>query len=112
VKSFLITPGAEGDLPGIVDVLNFTIMNSNATLVAEPVSAADEPVHVALAGGQERPVPELGPDGALLPAPLAADAGPGDGPQLAHRNPGEQDSDPEQQDHQADDLRLELRTGQ
>jgi hypothetical protein len=36
VKSFLIAPGAEGDLPGIVDVLNFTIMNSNATLVALP----------------------------------------------------------------------------
>jgi hypothetical protein len=26
----LIKPGAEGDLPGIADVLNFTIMNSNA----------------------------------------------------------------------------------
>jgi phosphinothricin acetyltransferase len=38
VNSFLIAPGAEGDLPGIVDVLNFTIMNSNATLVAQPVS--------------------------------------------------------------------------
>ncbi len=40
MKSFLIAPGAEGDLPGIVDVLNFTIMNSNATLVAQPVSVA------------------------------------------------------------------------
>ncbi len=40
MNSFLIAPGAEGDLPGIVDVLNFTIINSNATLVAEPVSAA------------------------------------------------------------------------
>jgi phosphinothricin acetyltransferase len=40
VESFLIAPGAEGDLPGIVDVLNFTIMNSNATLVAQPVSVA------------------------------------------------------------------------
>jgi hypothetical protein len=30
VNSFLIAPGAEGDLPGIVDVLNFTIINSNA----------------------------------------------------------------------------------
>jgi len=40
VNSFLIAPGAGGDLPGIVDVLNFTIMNSNATLVAQPVSVA------------------------------------------------------------------------
>ena len=30
----LIKPGTEGDLPGIADVLNFTIMNSNVTLVA------------------------------------------------------------------------------
>jgi phosphinothricin acetyltransferase len=40
VSSVTIEPGTEGDLPGIVDVLNYTIMNSNATLVAQPVSVA------------------------------------------------------------------------
>jgi hypothetical protein len=84
----LIKPGAEGDRPGIADVPNFTIMNSNATLVAEPVSAAGR--------------------AASCCPPLAARAGPGGGPHLAHRDSGEHDGDPEQQDHQADDLRLEL----
>jgi phosphinothricin acetyltransferase len=37
----MIEPGREDDLPAIVDILNYTIMNSNATLAAQPVSVAE-----------------------------------------------------------------------
>jgi phosphinothricin acetyltransferase len=37
----IIEPGSEDDLPAIVDILNYTIMNSNATLATEPVSVAE-----------------------------------------------------------------------
>lgn len=37
----IIEPGGEDDLPAIVDILNYTIVNSNATLATEPVSVAD-----------------------------------------------------------------------
>jgi phosphinothricin acetyltransferase len=36
----IIEPGGEDDLPGIADVLNYTITNSNATLAAQLVSVA------------------------------------------------------------------------
>ncbi len=36
----MVEPGTEDDLPGILDILNYTIVNSNATLAAEPVSLA------------------------------------------------------------------------
>jgi len=35
-----VEPGREDDLPAIVDILNYTIMNSNATLDTQPVSVA------------------------------------------------------------------------
>ena len=35
-----IEPGREDDLPSIVDILNYTILNSNATLDTRPVSVA------------------------------------------------------------------------
>ena len=35
-----IEPGAEGDLPAIVEILNHMIMNSNATLMTEPLTVA------------------------------------------------------------------------
>jgi phosphinothricin acetyltransferase len=34
----IIEPGSEDDLPAITDILNYAIMNSNATLAAEPVT--------------------------------------------------------------------------
>ena len=34
----VIRPGVHRDLPAIVDILNYTIMNSNATLATEPTS--------------------------------------------------------------------------
>jgi phosphinothricin acetyltransferase len=36
-----IRPGAEDDLPAIVTVLNYTIMNSHATFTSEPVTVAE-----------------------------------------------------------------------
>jgi phosphinothricin acetyltransferase len=36
-----IGPGVQDDLPAIVDILNYTIMNSNATLATEPTSVAE-----------------------------------------------------------------------
>jgi phosphinothricin acetyltransferase len=36
-----IEAGTEGDLPAVVDILNYTIMNSNATLSAQPTSVAE-----------------------------------------------------------------------
>jgi phosphinothricin acetyltransferase len=41
VEPVLIGPGTEDDVPGIVDILNYTIMNSNATLATQPVSVAE-----------------------------------------------------------------------
>lgn len=40
-EPLVIEPGREDDLPAITDVLNYTIMNSNATLATEPVTVAD-----------------------------------------------------------------------
>jgi phosphinothricin acetyltransferase len=40
-EPLVIGPGEPGDLPAIVDILNYTIMNSNATLATEPTSAAE-----------------------------------------------------------------------
>jgi phosphinothricin acetyltransferase len=37
----IIEPGREDDLAAIVDILNYTIMNSNATLATQPVSVAE-----------------------------------------------------------------------
>ena len=37
-RAFVIEPGNEGDLPAITGILNYTIMNSNATLATEPVT--------------------------------------------------------------------------
>lgn len=37
----VITPGVQVDLPAIADILNYTIMNSNATLATEPTSVAE-----------------------------------------------------------------------
>jgi phosphinothricin acetyltransferase len=36
-----VEPGVEDDLPAIVDILNYAIMNSNATLTTQPTSAAE-----------------------------------------------------------------------
>ena len=36
-----VEPGREGDLPAITDILNYTIMNSNATLATQPITVAD-----------------------------------------------------------------------
>lgn len=36
-----IGPGAEDDLPAIVDILNYTIANSNATFTSQPVTVAE-----------------------------------------------------------------------
>ncbi len=36
-----IGPGAEGDLPAIVAILNYTIANSDATFTSEPVTVAE-----------------------------------------------------------------------
>jgi phosphinothricin acetyltransferase len=41
LESVTIEPGREDDLPGITDILNYTIMNSNATLATQPVSVAE-----------------------------------------------------------------------
>jgi phosphinothricin acetyltransferase len=38
---FEIGPGTEGDLPAIVDILNHTIVNSDATFTSEPVTVAE-----------------------------------------------------------------------
>ncbi len=40
-EAVIIEPGREDDLPAIVDILNYAIMNSNATLATRPVSVAD-----------------------------------------------------------------------
>jgi phosphinothricin acetyltransferase len=40
-EPFAIKPGSEDDLPAIAEILNYTIVNSNATLATEPV-AVDE----------------------------------------------------------------------
>jgi phosphinothricin acetyltransferase len=37
----MIDPGREDDLPAITDILNYTIMNSNATLATQPVTVAE-----------------------------------------------------------------------
>jgi phosphinothricin acetyltransferase len=37
----IVGPGGEDDLQAITDILNYTIMNSNATLATEPVTIAD-----------------------------------------------------------------------
>lgn len=36
-----IGPGTEGDLPAIVAILNYTIVNSNATLTSQPITVAE-----------------------------------------------------------------------
>ena len=36
-----IGPGTKGDLPAIVAILNYTIVNSNATLTSQPVTVAE-----------------------------------------------------------------------
>jgi L-amino acid N-acyltransferase YncA len=36
-----IGPGTEDDLPAIVDILNYAIVNSNATLATQPTSVAE-----------------------------------------------------------------------
>jgi phosphinothricin acetyltransferase len=41
LEPVMIERGREDDLPGIVDILNYTIMNSNATLATQPVSVAE-----------------------------------------------------------------------
>jgi phosphinothricin acetyltransferase len=40
-EPLIVEPGREDDLPAITDILNYTIMNSNATLATEPVTVAD-----------------------------------------------------------------------
>ena len=40
-EPLVVEPGREDDLPAITDILNYTIMNSNATLATEPVTVAD-----------------------------------------------------------------------
>ena len=37
----IVEPGREDHLPAITDILNYTIMNSNATLATQPVTLAD-----------------------------------------------------------------------
>jgi phosphinothricin acetyltransferase len=37
-EPLIIEPGREDDLPAVTDILNYTIMNSNATLATEPVT--------------------------------------------------------------------------
>ena len=46
MNSFLITPGAEGDLPGSVDVLNFTVTNSNTAPLVTGAGPSGRP-HLA-----------------------------------------------------------------
>jgi len=41
VEPLVVEPGREDDLPAITGILNYTIMNSNATLATEPVTVAD-----------------------------------------------------------------------
>ncbi len=36
-----IAPGTQGDLPGITEILNYTIKHSNATLTSQPVTVAE-----------------------------------------------------------------------
>jgi phosphinothricin acetyltransferase len=40
-EPLIVEPGREDDLPAITDILNYTIVNSNATLATEPVTVAD-----------------------------------------------------------------------
>lgn len=40
LEHVVIEPGTEDDLPAIVDILNYTIMNSNATPTSQPTSIA------------------------------------------------------------------------
>lgn len=40
-EAFVVETGTEDDLPAITGILNYTIANSNATLVTEPVTVAD-----------------------------------------------------------------------
>jgi phosphinothricin acetyltransferase len=40
-EPLIIEPGTEGDLAAITEILNYTIMNSNATLASEPVTAGE-----------------------------------------------------------------------
>src|ERR1700684_934646 len=39
-EPLIVEPGREDDLPAITDILNYTIVNSNATLATEPVTVA------------------------------------------------------------------------
>jgi len=41
LEPYIVEPGREDDLPTITDILNYTIVNSNATLATEPVTVAD-----------------------------------------------------------------------
>jgi phosphinothricin acetyltransferase len=41
LEPVIIEPGSEDDLPAIVNILNYTIMNSNATLATQPVSVTE-----------------------------------------------------------------------
>jgi phosphinothricin acetyltransferase len=41
LEPFAIEPATEDDLPAIVGILNYAIMNSNATLTAQPTSLAE-----------------------------------------------------------------------
>ena len=41
LEPLIVEPGREDDLPAITGILNYTIMNSNATLATEPVTVAD-----------------------------------------------------------------------
>ena len=41
LERVMIERGREDDLPGILEVLNYTIMNSNATLATQPVNVAE-----------------------------------------------------------------------
>lgn len=36
-----IGPGTEDDLPAIVDILNYTIVSSDATFISQPVTLAE-----------------------------------------------------------------------
>lgn len=86
----IVEPGREDDLPAIMDILNYTIMNSNATLATQPVTrhrpaqrrigrpSPQARLHrggdLPRVRGQEPPVPQLRVDGTPLPAPSSLGA--------------------------------------
>jgi hypothetical protein len=56
-EPLIVEPGREDDLSAITDILNYTIMNSNATLATEPVTVDERRVLAGLRQRHDREVP-------------------------------------------------------